>query len=381
MPRKLLLFKVGLYCLLILQASLLQADESDEKRKLQELSKKIQSVQSDIQSASREIRVLESDLEKTERQLAATRQTIADTRRKIADQEKRLADLQQQKQALEKLRNEQSRAIATQINLSYRLGREPTLKLLLNMEDPAQISRILRYHDYFLKARAGKLADYLSTIEQFTRVEQEQQQTLDLLKSERDQLEQQLAQGTKQNTKRTLSLQALNKSQQSDQQLLDKLQTERKRLEAVLKQLEQALANIEIPATYSPFSQQKGRLPWPVKGTLAQRFGQFRNTKMTWEGWLINAPEGTEVRAIHYGRIVFADYLRGHGLLVVIDHGQGYMSLYAHNQILLADTGDWISSGTPIARVGESGGQQKPGLYFEIRYKGNPTNPASWMSQ
>ena len=381
MLRYSLLNRLGLCCLLILQASLSLADESDEKRKLQELSKQIQTVQSDIQSANREIRTLESDLEKTERQLAETRQNIADTRRKIAHQENRLTELQQQKQVLEKLRSEQNRAIATQINLSYRLGREPTLKLVLNMEDPTQISRILRYHDYFLKARASKLADYLSTIEQLTRVEQERQQTLDLLKGDRDQLEQQLSQGTEQNRKRTVSLQALNKSLQTDKQFLDKLQTERKRLEDVLKQLEQALANIEIPATYSPFSQQKGKLPWPVKGTLAQRFGQSRNTKMTWQGWLINAPEGTEVRAIHYGRIVFADYLRGHGLLVVIDHGQGYMSLYAHNQILLADIGDWISSGTPIARVGESGGQQKPGLYFEIRYKGNPTNPASWIAK
>ena len=120
-------------------------------------------------------------------------------------------------------------------------------------------------------------------------------------------------------------------------------------------------------------------MPWPAGNKLIKKFGNAKiDGKITWEGILISAKAGTSVEAIHHGRVVFSDYLRGHGLLVIVDHGDGYMSLYAHNQSLLKETGDWVSSGETISRVGNTGGQAQAGLYFEIRHQGKPTDPIKW---
>nr|WP_246341157.1 peptidoglycan DD-metalloendopeptidase family protein [Simiduia aestuariiviva] len=118
---------------------------------------------------------------------------------------------------------------------------------------------------------------------------------------------------------------------------------------------------------------------WPTKGTLKARFGSNRaGNSLRWQGVLIGAPEGREVKAIHQGRVVFSEYMRGQGMLIIIDHGDNYLSLYAHNQVLYKETGDWVASGDVIARVGASGGQQDPNLYFEIRHAGKPVDPAHW---
>ena len=133
---------------------------------------------------------------------------------------------------------------------------------------------------------------------------------------------------------------------------------------------------------YQPFGKLKGKLPWPVVGKPSNRFGRYRNgTSLRWQGLTIPSTEGNRVEAIHSGRIVFADWLRGSGLLVIIDHGDGYMSLYAHNQSLLKEIGDWVNPGDTIATVGNSGGQQRSGLYFEIRHNGKPTDPKRWCKR
>ena len=123
----------------------------------------------------------------------------------------------------------------------------------------------------------------------------------------------------------------------------------------------------------------RGAMRWPTEGRLGNRFGRPRNQgKMRWRGVTINAETGTPVNAIHHGRVVYADWLRGSGLLLVLDHGEGYMSLYAHNETLLRDVGDWVTAGAPIATVGASGGRERPALYFEIRHRGDPVDPGDW---
>ena len=127
--------------------------------------------------------------------------------------------------------------------------------------------------------------------------------------------------------------------------------------------------------------RSKGKLIWPVKGRLKHSFKSKRGNYLRWEGWLINTQAGTVVQAVHHGRVVFSNYLRGFGLLVIVDHGDGFMSLYAHNQELLRETGDWVQSGEIVSRAGNTGGLNKPALYFEIREKGVPVNPKIWLSK
>ena len=264
---------------------------------------------------------------------------------------------------------------------AYKLGNEESIKLLLNQEDPETISRTLKYYDYFLRARTAKLDHYRETLLSLKQVEtsildrQIQLSTNRLsLKRQQEQLAQQLQQ-------RLQVLSQLNKKISNSKQQLNKLNTERSKLESVLKSLEQGIAKLSLPSTDEPFKVRKGMLPWPVSGRLSKYFGSTRTANIRWNGWLLKANEGTPVHAIHYGRIIFSDYLRGHGLLTIIDHGDGYMSLYAHNQVLLKETGEWVLPNETIAKVGNTGGQKDHALYFEIRHNGKPTNPKRWLAK
>ena len=150
-------------------------------------------------------------------------------------------------------------------------------------------------------------------------------------------------------------------------------------LQQLLDAIREAVVNLQVPDNYQPFKAARGTMPWPIGGKRANSFGRPRNEgKMRWQGVTIPASEGDSVKAIHHGRVVYADWLRGSGLLMIIDHGEGYMSLYAHNQSLLREVGEWVSAGTPIITVGNSGGQEQSALYFEIRHQGKPTNPTKW---
>ena len=147
----------------------------------------------------------------------------------------------------------------------------------------------------------------------------------------------------------------------------------------LLEAIARAVADLEVPEHYQPFKAARGKMPWPLAAKRVNNFGRPRNEgKMRWQGVTIPAREGSKVNAIHHGRVVYADWLRGSGLLLIIDHGDGYMSLYAHNQSLLREVGEWVKAGTPISTVGNSGGQEQAALYFEIRHQGKPVNPASW---
>jgi murein hydrolase activator len=160
---------------------------------------------------------------------------------------------------------------------------------------------------------------------------------------------------------------------------LKKLERDQQELQELLDAIEEAVVNLRVPDNYQPFKSAKGKMPWPVPGRASHRFGNSRNEgKMRWQGVRIPGKAGTPVKSIHHGRVVYADWLRGMGLLIIVDHGDGYMSLYAHNETLLKDVGEWVTAETPISTVGDTGGLDRPALYFEIRHKGKPTNPAGW---
>jgi septal ring factor EnvC (AmiA/AmiB activator) len=180
---------------------------------------------------------------------------------------------------------------------------------------------------------------------------------------------------------REKTLQKILASLKSGDSRLKKLINDRRELEKLIQSVEQAIINLKIPSEYQAFSKRQGKMPWPVKGRLQNRFGTHRQGHLKWDGLMIKTSPGTIVKAIHHGRVVFADWLRGQGLLIILDHGDGYMSLYAHSEVLLKDLGDWVVAGEPIARAGNSGGLSESGLYFEIRKNGRPINPRRWCSR
>ncbi len=366
--------------LLLSITAIASANEKDDRQKLKQVGNDILKLEQSIQGDNKEQQQLARELKKTELASAEINSQIRQIEQKLSELGSELKKLQQQQAALEQSRMEQQELIARQVTAAYRLGIEESIKLLLNQEDPNKISRTLKYYDYFLNARAEKLNQYLKTIEELKAVEQGIADRHAALAANRIDLADQQQKLAESHRLRSEVLTRLDRQISSSQQSLAKLKNERKRLESVLKALEESLAKLTAPASTEPFAKRKGKLPWPVSGKLTQYFGATRTADITWNGWLLKANEGTDVHAIHHGRIIFSDYLRGHGLLVIIDHGDGYMSLYAHNQVMLKVTGDWVRAGEVVAKVGNSGGQRDHALYFEIRHNGRPTNPKYWLT-
>ncbi len=264
---------------------------------------------------------------------------------------------------------------------AYTLGRQSHLKLLLNQQQPDQIARMMRYHDYVIEARANKFDEYRQTITRLNEVEPAIKNTVATLSAIRSDLEKKHGLLVDQQKQKELTLVRLRKTIKNKDDELRKLERDQKELEQVIAVVEDLINDLPLPNAYQPFDKLKGKLPWPLKGKVTNRFGATRKGRVKWDGLMITAEEGTDVKAIHHGRVIFANWLRGQGLLMIIDHSDGYMSLYAHNQVLLKEPGEWVQANDIIGRVGNSGGQQQAGLYFEIRYKGKPSNPKRWCKR
>jgi septal ring factor EnvC (AmiA/AmiB activator) len=272
-------------------------------------------------------------------------------------------------------------ALAEQVRLNYMTGREELFKLLLSQESPASLGRMLVYYDYYNRARSARIdavETEVRTLAELERATSAVERELASLEAEQAT---QVAAQRKSRDDRQAALAALDASLRDDSARVQKLRGEERRLRDLVDRLNDALANFPVDSD-QPFDRLKGKLAWPVDGRLAGDFGQPRGSGgVTWNGVLLEAPSGTPVRAVYHGRVAFADWLPGLGLLIILDHGGGYMSLYGHNEALLKEPGDWVDPGEPIASVGDTGGQLVSGLYFEIRRNGEAVNPHPWIAK
>ncbi|MDX2350135.1 MAG: peptidoglycan DD-metalloendopeptidase family protein [Porticoccus sp.] len=367
--------------LTLLLASPSLAGEKEDRIKLKTISQDIAKLQQSIKGSSKQQDLLNKALRKAELASAGINLKINSLETKLKSLNTELTQLHLEQTTLEASRKSQQAMISKQITAAYHLGSEEPIKLLLNQENPDRISRTLKYYDYFLQARGKKLSHYRETLTSLNKVEASISDHQLALSTNRDALKQEHQQLTERQQARREVLAQLNKQLSGSKQTLNKLSTERSRLESVLKSLQKSIAKLSLPSTEQPFAGQRGRLAWPVSGRLSKHFGASRNASITWDGWLLRAKEGSAVNTIHHGRVIFSNYLRGHGLLMIIDHGDGYMSLYAHNQVLLKETGEWVLTGETIAKVGNSGGREEHALYFEIRHNGKPANPKRWLKK
>ena len=367
---------LGLFCLSLSFYVMADNHQQDE---LKELKRSISTLEKKLQSQRQEKGQLQTQIEAVEIDAAKLNRSIRSLHTQITVASKNLKRLKNKKSALEKRIGDQRSAIAEYIRSVHKTGSEEPIKLLLNQQDPLQLARILKYYDYLLEARSKKIEQFTTDINQLDITVAEIQTTKIALNDSKNTLEtdrKKLANNVK--SRKTI-LDKLNKSLLSGNKQLTGYQKQRKQLETVINTVKKAAERIAPAKNYPSFISSKGKLSWPVKGKLTHSFGSLRGGDLRWEGWLINARSGAEIKAIHHGRVVFSNYLRGFGLLVIIDHGDDYMSLYAHNQTLLRETGDWIQSGEVISRAGNTGGLTNPALYFEIREKGTPINPKIWL--
>jgi len=353
--------------------------EKNDAEKLKALKQSIEQLRNDL----KEVRSLRSDvqdsLRQSEEEINGLTKKIEKIKGQLKNEKGQLKEMEQEKKQLNDARRQQQQQIRQQVQAAYASGTDSNLKLLLNQENPEKVARMTAYYDHFLQARADQISTYLATINKIETLEPQTQEKAQRLEAMRGKLQGEQHKLLASKTERQRALARLNKAIRTKADQLKQLQKDRQRLEKVLAAVKKAIGNIRLPETFKPFKTRRGKMTWPVTGKLRQRFGTRRGEgQLRWQGVVIGAKEGQPVKAVHHGRVVFSDWLRGHGLLIIIDHGDGYMSLYGHNQTLLKETGDWIAPGETISTVGNTGGQTQSGLYFEIRSKGQPTNPAKW---
>ncbi len=369
-------YAITLLCCL---TSLSFADQQEDMKALQE---NIQQLQKELKSIQGERSDLQKNLQKSETEVGELLKKIEQINRDLKDQNNQLKELQQERETLQGAKRSQQAEVATQVASAYQLGQQSQIKLLLNQESPERVSRMLKYHQYFLAARAEKLAAYMATLEQLDELEPRIAAKTVVLGNSQKALQARHAELKQRQKDRQQALTKINSTLKNKDQELRQLEEDRERLQALLQQVTHTVGSVPLPTGNEKFSSRKGQLPWPTEGKVIHRFGSPRvSGQMQWSGLMIRAAEGKPVIAVHHGRVVFADYFRGHGLLLIVDHGEGYLSLYAHNQSLFKTTGDWVRAGDAIANVGNSGGQAETGLYFEIRQNGKPTNPATWLAR
>ncbi|WP_243666994.1 murein hydrolase activator EnvC family protein [Pseudomonas brassicae] len=393
------------------------------RQDIAELKKLLGQLQQEKSGAQKDLRSTETDIGKLEKQVEALQQELKKT-------EGELERLDKEKKKLQSARVEQQRLIAIQARSAYQNGREEYLKLLLNQQNPEKFARTLTYYDYLSKARLEQLRSFNETLRQLANVEKDialqqaqllaqqgtlesQRQDLEKVRAERQQVLAKLNSDVKERDQKlaarvqdqadlsrvlktieeTLARQAREAEEARQRALLAAQEAEKQRQRDALaakadnddapkppKTVPGALVSSDGAAFGGAFSAARGKLPWPVNGRLLARFGETRgdDARAKWDGVMISASAGSRVHAVHGGRVVFADWLRGAGLLVILDHGNGYLSLYGHNQTLLKSAGDVVKPGEAISTVGDSGGQNTSALYFAIRQQGRPSDPTQW---
>ena len=371
----------SLLLLLMLMLGAVASADEEQEQKLDNLKRSISSLEQQLEDRDKERNSLQSELKKVELRASKINSNVRRLRGKINKLESELKDLSSRERDLQLGIRGQSAAIVEQIAAAYKLGNQEPIKLLLNQEDPQKIARVFKYYDYFLQARTEKIQRYKKDVDELATVIADiETQKLRITQSRAD-LEADKNKLTSQAKKRKKTLSNLQSSLRTDKKKLSKLKKERSKLEELLAAVKRAAADLALPSNYESFISRKCQLSWPLKGRVAHSYGSRRSGELRWEGWLIGAKAGDEVKAVHQGRVVFSNYLRGFGLLVIVDHSDGYLTLYAHNQELLKDTGDWVQSNEILSRAGDTGGLDKPALYFEIRKDGNPADPKSWLGK
>ena len=363
----------------LLVAGLLLGAADDPEARLEALRERIQRIQAEIEQRSEQRDAETGVLRKAERQAAAAAAALRDTESRLADSRTRQNALKAQVEAGRQRLEAGRQQLADQIRAVYAGGRAERLRLLMNQENPAQVGRILVYYRYLSESRVREINGVTAEIESLARAERqlaENTARLETLAATQAAEARELQAARDERAQVVARLDARIRDQRGE---ADRLAAEAAALEALVEELRRAL--IDLPeADREAFGAVRGKLDWPTKGVLMSDFGQPRaGGSMRWNGVVIGTDRGREVRSIYHGRVAYADWLPGMGLLMVVEHGDGYMSLYGHNESLYKRVGDWVSPGEVLAAAGDTGGRSRAALYFEIRKDGRPENPHPWF--
>jgi len=343
------------------------------RQRMGELRRKIEKKQEEKNSATKILKDIEV-------RIGERAYVLKKINRHLRKQKRELTKLKKQQQKTRNKLASQRNILSEQIRSSYMIGQQEYLKLLLNQENPAAIGRTLTYYDYFHKARSHHIDEAVVTINKLEQLTLQVKTKTEELKNSRKQQRVEKQKLEDDFIERSIVIKKMEEGIARQGNRMKKFIANEQLLQELLKEIRNIMPSMltEIDKRET-FGKRRGRLKWPVKGKVKRLFGKSRQAaNLKWNGVLIPGNEGKDVKAISHGRVAYADWLRGYGMLVIIDHGDGYMTLYGYNQALYKETGDWVEEGEVIATVGRSGGQLKSGLYFEVRVKGKPSNPTKW---
>jgi septal ring factor EnvC (AmiA/AmiB activator) len=355
-----------------------EADARKAEAELQAVKSEIERITRQVSAEQVERDRLTNELRTSELSVGKLRDALSEVRRERAERAARRAALtaEQRVRAAEVQHNRA--ALAGQLRAAYLIGRREPLKLLLNQKDPALAGRMFAYYSYFGRARAGQIKLIEDDLQRIAELDgelaAEDQQLAELEKRQRAQLHQ-LEQAR---TQRTQVLASLEAQSHTRAQNLERLRSQQAGLEKLLRELRTAMERFPLEGN-DAFARLRGKLAWPVSGRLLARFGDARAGGVHWDGVLVATERGAPVKAVCQGRVIYADWLPGLGLLTIVDHGDGYLSLYGHNERLYKAAGEPVAAGEPIAAAGDSGCSSRPELYFEIRKGGKPVDPRPWF--
>jgi septal ring factor EnvC (AmiA/AmiB activator) len=373
------LFYLCLLCSIVNTAYAEKTSPDEKSSELESVRSRIADVQSDLDSAKSESGQLEKELLETEISISELSLRLKQVDEEIQKRKKRMDQLNRTIAEHEKALELERAYLSRQIRAAFMDGRSDYLKLLLNQEDPAKVGRVLAYYDYYNRARIhsiNTIRNKVATINELNTMLGSETEQLEELKERQISRNEQLV-AFRESRKGILERLEQDISEK-DRQLKILLEHEQK-LSALFNQLDKRDDKIAFFEDIAPFSTLKGKLQWPAEGRLLNRFGSSRRGQsLKWQGVKIGTDSGREVRAVYTGRVIFADWFRNLGLLIIIDHGDSYMTLYGYNQNLLKKPGDWVLGGEIIAYAGDTGGQSTPGVYFEIRHQGKAQNPELW---
>ncbi|MCJ7589740.1 MAG: peptidoglycan DD-metalloendopeptidase family protein [Woeseiaceae bacterium] len=352
-----------------------------KERELEEVRERISDLKQSMDRSATERDRLTGELQSIEIAISEQRMRIKEIEREqryTENKKKALdADLAEREAHLDR----ESKELAAQVRAAYMSGSQEKVKLLLNQRDPATLGRLMAYYRYLNDYRADNIAAVIEEIQKLdalrSQIAAEEARLAGLAKSRYDELGQ--LNGSQEERQKVLV--SLKGKMATEGQEVDRLAAQEGDLTRLIAELTSILSDYPI-SSEEPFSKHKGKLTWPVAGTPIHDFGQPRvGGDMKWNGVVLAAPRGREVRAVYHGRIAFADWLAGMGLLVIVDHGEGYMTLYGSNETILKNAGDWVAPGDVIATVGDSGGQQQASVYFELRKGTKPVDPRTWITR
>mgnify|MGYP006138613049 CR=1 FL=1 len=366
--------------LLLISTGLSANSEQQVQQRMQQLQSDIGSLQDWLNKAQNQASDLQKQLRSNEKKISSLRKAIKQNQQSSKKSVSRLTKLQQQSSHFQDALSEQYQQLSNQLKNQYQQGQNSASNLLLSLDNPSTLARNMAYYQYLNQASANQMAVYRQTLNSLALVQQEQADLALELQQYDKQLQEQTQNLTQAKTKLATNLNQLKNKQASKAQRLTSAKADQIQAQELLEQIQVAISKANIQVANTPLVDAKGKLPWPLKGKVLNRFGASHSAyPLSQQGWLIAAQEGSDVVAIHGGQVVFSDWLKGYGLVIILDHGDSFLSLYGQNQALYLSVGDYAAAQQLIASSGKSGGNTQAAVYFSLRKQGKPLNPKQWL--